>query len=212
MRPVGVGLMSRGPTGVDGLTITAGKLALAHELPHHLLGQEFGALVMADHVREAARRRFIGRAAVVVPAQRGDAAGIDDARDAGLRAPPPSRAACPRHWRRTSAPDRAPRAGNPPRRDRPRRSRRGRRQRLGIVERARAGHRHRGPRYCARSLDGRSSTRTLRPWASSARATAEPTKPDAPVTSTGWSEAAMATDSGFSRKRPGTRRPARGCR
>ena len=69
MRPVGVGFTSRGPIGVEGLTMTAGRPLVAHQRRHRFLGEEFRALVGADHVGERARRRLVGGAAVVREAQ-----------------------------------------------------------------------------------------------------------------------------------------------
>ena len=48
MRPVGVGRTSRGPIGVDGLTMTAGRpIALDHRLDQPL-SRDLAALVGAD--------------------------------------------------------------------------------------------------------------------------------------------------------------------
>ena len=49
-----------GPIGVEGLTITAGRPRVSTQLAHDLLGQEFRALIGADHVVERARRGLVG--------------------------------------------------------------------------------------------------------------------------------------------------------
>ncbi len=76
--PVGVGLMSRGPIGVDGLTITGGHPFVADQPAHLLLGEVFGALVHADHRGFVDRRVLRPRRAVADQPERGDAAAIDD--------------------------------------------------------------------------------------------------------------------------------------
>ena len=48
MRPVGVGLTSRGPIGVDGLTITAGNPAFFDHALDHSLRHDLALLVCAD--------------------------------------------------------------------------------------------------------------------------------------------------------------------
>ena len=80
--PVGVGLMSRGPTGALGFTITIGSPSCARR-EHGLLGQVFGALVGADHLVQRVRRRLVGRGAVADQPERRDAAAIHHALHAG---------------------------------------------------------------------------------------------------------------------------------
>ena len=48
IRPVGVGLMSRGPIGVEGLTITAGRPSLGDHPLHQPLGGDLAVLVGPD--------------------------------------------------------------------------------------------------------------------------------------------------------------------
>ena len=66
IRPVGVGFTSRGPIGVEGLTITAGRPRARSSLDQPL-GYDLGALVGADafvgHRRRWSRRRVRRRAA-----------------------------------------------------------------------------------------------------------------------------------------------------
>ena len=85
MRPVGVGLTSRGPIGVEGLTVTTGNAELRGALAHGLLGQELRALVVADHVVDGHGRVLVGRRAILVDAEHGDARRVDHARRAGGR-------------------------------------------------------------------------------------------------------------------------------
>src|SRR3546814_10774645 len=49
-----------------------------------LLGKEFRALVMADHIGKRGGRFFVGRLAIGLDTESRDAARIDDAADAGL--------------------------------------------------------------------------------------------------------------------------------
>ena len=184
MRPVGVGLMSRGPMGVDGATITAGKPFLRDHALDFAFGHQLAALVGADDALRRVARGFVHRLAIA-RLQRRDRRGIDHPLDAGLAAPPA--------WWRGRRPDccarsrtdRAPRAGNPPRHGkdsaRPAAPRvMDAASRISPVDRLR----HPGPRYWRGWRWARISTLTLKPRASAARATAAPTKPDAPVTST----------------------------
>ncbi len=60
-----------------------GRQPGAGQLAHHLLGEELGALVVAQHGGDAAGRGLVGGAAVAAKAERRDAAGIDDALDPG---------------------------------------------------------------------------------------------------------------------------------
>ena len=62
--PVGVGLMSRGPTGAAGLTITTGSAFVPHQIQHRPLGPVFRPLVDADEVRLVGRRGLVRRRAV----------------------------------------------------------------------------------------------------------------------------------------------------
>ncbi len=139
-----------------------------------------------------AGRGLVGGRAVARQAQRRDAAGIDDALDAGLVGPPPSAAPCRRHWRHTWRRDRAPTADNPPPHGRARRSPRPPPPATASPRGCRCGSRHRARRGCGGRWSGAAARARAAPAARSARATAEPTKPDAPVTSTGLSAAAMA--------------------
>ena len=59
MRPVGVGLMSRGPIGVEGLTMTAGSLSFAIISLDQALGHDLAALVGADGGVFGERRGFV---------------------------------------------------------------------------------------------------------------------------------------------------------
>ena len=61
MRPVGVGLMSRGPIGVDGATITAGKPFVRDHALDFALGHQLAALVGADHALRRVARGFVHR-------------------------------------------------------------------------------------------------------------------------------------------------------
>ena len=87
MRPVGVGRTSRGPIGVDGLTIDRRQPVRRH-LGHDILGHHLAALVGADRGIDRKRPRLVGDAAVAQVEGR-NRAGVDDALDAGARAPPP---------------------------------------------------------------------------------------------------------------------------
>ena len=81
-RPVGVGLRSRGPTGVEGLTMTAGSPRSPISRRTTSSACEFRLLVGADHVAIGSAVVLVGDAAGD-EAEGGDAAGIDDALDAG---------------------------------------------------------------------------------------------------------------------------------
>ena len=61
MRPVGVGRTSRGPIGVEGLTITAGRFRAATISVDQLLGHDLAALVGADRVVGRQRAGLVGR-------------------------------------------------------------------------------------------------------------------------------------------------------
>ena len=63
IRPVGVGLMSRGPMGVDGATITAGSLSSCDQALDFALGHQLAALVGADHALRRVARGFVHRVA-----------------------------------------------------------------------------------------------------------------------------------------------------
>ena len=85
MRPVGVGRTSRGPTGVDGLTMTAGSLFLRD----HALDQTVPPRLCFSCrrrsrllLRAALFRRLAGR--LGLQRQRRHAAGVDHALDAGV--------------------------------------------------------------------------------------------------------------------------------
>src|SRR3546814_7567850 len=56
-----------------------------------LLGKEFRALVMADHIGKRGGRFFVGRLAIGLDTESRDAARIDDAADAGLGSRPQER-------------------------------------------------------------------------------------------------------------------------
>ena len=77
--PVGVGLMSRGPTGADGIDHHRRQPLLAHQVHHRPFRQELRALVGADEVRLVGRRGLVGRRAVLRPPQRGDRTAMHDA-------------------------------------------------------------------------------------------------------------------------------------
>ncbi len=62
--------------------------AQAHEAAHRLLRQELRSLVGSDHVGNGRGSLLVGRAAVLAEPERGDAAGVDHARDARLRRRP----------------------------------------------------------------------------------------------------------------------------
>ena len=82
IRPVGVGLMSRGPIGVEGATITAGSPCSAHQAFDFTFGHQLGALVGADHALRRVARGFIHRR--VAGLQRRDGGGIDHPLDTGF--------------------------------------------------------------------------------------------------------------------------------
>ena len=76
MRPVGVGLMSRGPMGVDGATITAGSFSSRDHAFDFALGQKFAFLVDADGAFLGVARGLVHRLALA-GLQGGDGRGID---------------------------------------------------------------------------------------------------------------------------------------
>ena len=84
MRPVGVGRTSRGPMGVDGLTMTAGRRSRSHHAFDEALGGDLAALVGADRLVLCQRARLVGRAAIVSQLERRNARGVDDPLDAGI--------------------------------------------------------------------------------------------------------------------------------
>ena len=99
IRPVGVGLMSRGPIGVDGLTMTDRQAVARDHRFDQALGGDLAALVGADRVAGFASGADSSAAPPVATAcERRDAARVDDPLDAAARAPPPSRRACRRRW------------------------------------------------------------------------------------------------------------------
>ena len=61
-RPVGVGLMSRGPMGVDGATITAGSFSVCDQAFDFAFGHQLAALIGADHALRRVARGFVHRA------------------------------------------------------------------------------------------------------------------------------------------------------
>ncbi len=152
------------------------------KVQHGFLGEVLGPLVDADEIGLVGRGGFIGRRAVADLAEGGDRTAVDDAFGAGLRGGA--------HHR-----DRAVDVGSQ------------HRVRVGNPEAVVGGdmaddsgsRRRRGPANSGsvrspvtisasrparlrRSLDGRVSRRKVWPRAARARATAEPTKPVAPVT------------------------------
>ena len=184
MRPVGVGLMSRGPMGVEGATITAGKPLLRDQALDFALGHQLAALVGADHALRRVARGFVHRLAMA-GLQGRDRGGIDHPLHAGIAS-----AACMVALRALQivaldlARDRAPRGGNRPRHGRdsarlpaPRSWRPRRACRPAPARTSR-------PAILARDAVGRISTRTCKPRATSAARHRRPTKPDAPVTRT----------------------------
>ena len=52
IRPVGVGRISRGPIGVDGLTMTGGQIMLFDQAQNFLFGHIFRPLIGADQCRQ----------------------------------------------------------------------------------------------------------------------------------------------------------------
>ena len=182
MRPVGVGRTSRGPIGVEGLTITAGKPLRATISATDVLGDDLAALVGADR-RRRRQRRVSSASSAVAEIECGDRAGVDDPLDAGAQRLLHDDAACPRHWRGGCRRARAPKAGS--------RRRRGRDSgRPSAPPRPRRGPADRRPR--PRRADrcwfvgskARTRTRTGWPAVRNSAAIAEPTKPLAPVTRT----------------------------
>ena len=75
-------MTSRGPIGVDGLTITAGSPSLRDHGFDQTLGRDLAALVGADPLAFG-ERRILRRGAAVGELQGRHAAGVDDALDAG---------------------------------------------------------------------------------------------------------------------------------
>ena len=82
IRPVGVGLTSRGPIGVEGLTITTGRPARRPSLPPPF-GHHLAALVGPDGLPRRQRQGLVRRPDRRRGRQGGDAAGIDDPLDPG---------------------------------------------------------------------------------------------------------------------------------
>ena len=80
--PVGVGLMSPGPIGVDGLTMTAGRPRSSISSRTAASAWNFDSLYGPIMSCGAARRLLVGDAALQ-DAEHRDAAGIDDALDPG---------------------------------------------------------------------------------------------------------------------------------
>jgi len=83
MRPVGVGLMSRGPIGVEGVDDHRRELLALDKAAHLGLCQELRALVGTHHVVERARRHLVRGPTVGVKSQGGNTRGVDYALDAG---------------------------------------------------------------------------------------------------------------------------------
>ena len=182
IRPVGVGLISRSPTGVVG--IHHHDIAAAPSgLDRHLLGHELGALVVADHVFQAHRRILVGGAAVAGETHGRDARGVHDSPHAGL---PGSIKQRPRALdvgaiHDCMSADRASTAGNRRQRETPRRSPpspcAANRDRADRRPRAR----HAG-RRCFWSAGGSHQQPQIGALVGQSRATWLPTKPVAPVT------------------------------
>ncbi len=160
--------------------------------PHRLLGEEFRALVGADHVGEAAWRGFVGRACRPPSDPASRRCWYRRCARRQLVGPPSSVPPCRRHWPHTWRRDRAPKAGNRPQHDRARRSPPRRLRATVGRSSCRFGSRLRTLRDCGGRWSAAAARARVRPAARSARTTAAPTKPDAPVTSTGRSVASMA--------------------
>ena len=180
MRPVGVGLTSRGPIGVDGLTITAGSLSFATIVRPAVRRRSCFACRLRRRSCNLESDGFRRPGAIVAQGQGGDAAGIDNSLDAG--------AFCLLHHDARAVHvggkilvGAGPTADN----RRPREKRIGRRPwpvaptmhracRLEANSKSSPSSRNRG-------LPGRTSARTAKPSESSFLATADPTSPVAPV-------------------------------
>ena len=98
MRPVGVGFTSRGPIGVEGLTITAGSPVARDHLGDEILGDDLAALVGADRFGVRQVPGLVGEAAGAQVEGR-DRAGVDDPLHARAQRLLHDDPACPRHWR-----------------------------------------------------------------------------------------------------------------
>ena len=80
--PVGVGRTSRGPIGVEGLTMTAGKTAFRHHGLDQSFGRDLAAFVGADALIFAQRSGLVRGHPVGSHGDGRHAAGVDDALDA----------------------------------------------------------------------------------------------------------------------------------
>ena len=85
MRPVGVGRMSRGPIGVDGLTMTAGSASSAIIASTRCCAATLLRLYAPIAPGLGERRRLVGRLSVRAQRQRGDTARVDDALNTGAQ-------------------------------------------------------------------------------------------------------------------------------
>ena len=156
---------------------------------------------MTDHVRERrpASRSSPGRA-VGGYADRGDAAGVDDRVTPACARGRAARCACPRRWCGRAAAARARPSGSPPRRETGPRNRAARARATPRSARSPTATSRAGFCRLRRSELPRTSTRTCQPSRSSARATAAPTKPDAPVTSALMQDATASCEHRRSRR------------
>ena len=96
--------MSRGPIGVEGLTITAGRPSLGDHPLDQPLGGDLALLVGADRLGLGQRRGLVDDGGGVGGAQGGDAGGVDDPLDAGGQRRLPSPPAVPSRLARTISP------------------------------------------------------------------------------------------------------------
>ena len=85
------------------------------QTPDRFLREVFGTFVVPDHVFDRDRRILVRRAAVGGAAEHGDAAGVDDAEDAGGGRRADQVACAVDIWPRTSRPAAAPTGGSRPR-------------------------------------------------------------------------------------------------
>ena len=88
MRPVGVGRTSRGPIGRRRIDDHGRQPVPPDHGLDQTLGRDLAALVGADRL-VFGERTVLGRGGALDELQGRDAAGVDDALDAGAAAPPP---------------------------------------------------------------------------------------------------------------------------
>ncbi len=157
--------------------------AARRRLPCPLLGEELRALVVADHVGESRRVSPRCRGRPVAGKSDGrHAARVYDAPHSRRAGPPRGGSPCRRRWCGRAPAAAAPTACSRPQREKPPRIRRApARAKRRPSDRPRPARR-RALATLRRSEPARTSARTCQPRASSARATAAPTNPVAPVT------------------------------